>query len=156
MDLLEPHIHSGRGVAFKADNGKWLSLMGPTTRRNLEAYKDAKDGWCRFEIEKVDEESVYLKSPTDNNRYLSRIYSGGVNYIWSAKTTPDPACLFKVYKDNGMISFLGSNNKYLGRFDRGGVQNIESVKDGIDFTSRFIVESYDPGKFGKNLIRIPS
>lgn len=90
MDLLRSHIISGLGVTFKADNGKYWSVQGgglhpevaamlipkariaAEFRYNIEAVKAIKDPMCKFWIEKVNGNTIRIKS--DYKRlYLSNI-----------------------------------------------------------------------------------
>ena len=158
MDLLEPHITSGLGVSFKADNDNYLSVV---RRRwdgnccfvawaglagNVEACKSAKDTWCKFDIEKIDKEHVYLKCPGDD-LYLSR-YTRAHQHIESAKAQADEFCKFKVIEEEGKVIFQADNGKFLSRMSRNGqfawdpyIEDIEAAKGGIDKHCRFIVET---------------
>ena len=139
MTLLEPHITSGLGVSFKADNDRYVSVVGRSGRRKIEAQKEYKDPWTKFTIEKIDNDNIYLKAI--DGRYLSRVHRGGVDFIEAAKWSPDSACKFRVYEIEGKIVFKADNNKYLGRVYRSSQQNIEAAKWSVDPTARFIVET---------------
>eukprot|EP00091_Calanus_sinicus_P005615 TRINITY_DN16070_c0_g1_i1.p1 TRINITY_DN16070_c0_g1~~TRINITY_DN16070_c0_g1_i1.p1 ORF type:complete len:293 (-),score=35.03 TRINITY_DN16070_c0_g1_i1:439-1251(-) len=139
MPLLEPHINSGLGVSLKAHNGKYLSVIGRYYANvpNIEAAKDVKDAWTQFIIEKVGEDTVYLKS-AKSNKYLTR---WDAHSIWAAKIKPDQYCLFTVYEEGGKLVLKGDNGYFLSVIDRGGIFHIESIKNGIGKWSRFVVET---------------
>ena len=140
MDLLEPHMKSGLGVSFKADNGKFLTVIGRSSgQRNIEAAKQYKDNWTKFTIQPIDKSYVYLKAY--DGKYLSLIYRGGKNNIEAAKSSPDSFCRFRVYQSAGKVVLQANNNAFLSRIHRGNQQNIEAAKYGIDEPSKFIVET---------------
>ena len=68
MELLEPYIRSGLGIAIKADNGKYLTREGPV---GLVFKKSVKDPYTVFDIEKVDDNTISLKNRS-NGYYVSR------------------------------------------------------------------------------------
>jgi len=141
MDLLSLHIKSGLGVSFKADNGKYLSVVRRSGgKRNIEAVNDNKDYWTKFTIVKVDDDHVYLKAA--DGKYLSRIYRRGVNNIEAAKSYPDVFCKFRVFEADGKVVFKADNGRFLSRRRRrGGRENIEAAKGGLDKHTKFIVET---------------
>ena len=151
MEFLAPYVESGRGVYFKADNGLYLSVIkkGPPPQdlqswfvgsHLIEATKVVKDPWCKFNIEIIDENHIYIYSPIDK-KYLSRINIGEVNYIQSAKTSPDEYCKFKVFKRGEKIILKADNGKFISRIDRDWIQNnIEAAKGEIDEQGKFILE----------------
>ena len=142
MDILEPHITSGLGVSFKADNGKYLSVIGRgrgSTVRNIEAEKSHKDFWTRFTIEKIDDYHVYLKAA--DNQYLSRIHRGGVDHIEAAKPSRDKHCIFRVFDVNGKVSLRADNGKFVSRIYRGKQNNMEAAKNSPDKFTQLIVET---------------
>lgn len=141
MDLLEPHIKSGLGVSFKADNGRYVSVIGRSGgKRNIEAEKSNKDPWTKFTIVKIDEDRVYLKA--SDNQFLSRINRGDVDNIEAEKQSADQFCKFQVFEaDKSNVIFKADNGRFLSRIYRDGQQNIEAAKDAADAFTRFGVET---------------
>lgn len=140
MPLLEPHINSGLGVSLKAHNGKYLSLIRGfffPIAKNVYADKHAKDEWCKFIIEKVGENTIYLKS-AKTNKYLTL---WGPHDIRAEKSKPDQYCLFTVHEDGGKLILQGDNGLFLGVHGSSLMSEIESRKGGIDEWTRFIVET---------------
>ena len=86
--------------------------------------------------------SVYVFDPV-NNKYLSRIYSGGWDSIEAAKSSPDVFFKFKMYVLEGnALAFQADNGKYLSRilygssaFSEGNY--IQAAKSDADYFSQF-------------------
>ena len=74
---MEPHIRSGLGVSFKAVNDQYWTVFHYywSGMSNIEASKSTKDKWCVFVIEKVDHDTILLKSDV-TGKYLT-IYDRG-------------------------------------------------------------------------------
>ena len=140
MDLLEPHITSGLGVSFKADNGNYLSVIGRSNnQRNIEAEKSYKYFWSKFTIHKIDNNHVYIQGA--DGKYLSRIDRDGVQHIEDHKTHKDRHCVFKVFSADGKVVFQADNGRFWSRIYRNSQQNIEAQKSILDDTTKFIVET---------------
>ena len=78
MSILEYHIKKGQGFALKANNGKYLTTSLKHLKRgeasNFEASKEEVDESCHFFIEKIDKNTIALKT-------ASQIYVSRYNYI---------------------------------------------------------------------------
>ena len=94
MDLLEPHIRSGLGVSFLADNDLYWTVWHYywSDIDNIEASKATKDRFCVFVIEKVDDDTILLKSDW-NGKYLS-IFNRGNSESHSIESVKDPLTNF--------------------------------------------------------------
>ena len=156
MDILEPHINSGLGVAFKADNGKYWSVIGrgdsSGSRRDIEAAKTYKDFWTRFTILKIDDNHIYLKSA--DGKYLSRIHRSGDDYIEAAKTSPDVHCVFQVLADSGKVMFKANTGKFLQRVYRQGEENIEAAGNSANVYTKFSVETGSTDPITEEIINV--
>ena len=115
MELLEPHIRSGLGIAIKADNGKYLTREGPV---GLVFKKSVKDPYTVFDIEKVDDNTISLKNRS-NGYYvcrtdldLTKVWRSKENFSLDAKKSrAEPYCYFTPFESDGKIVF-----KNAGRF----------------------------------------
>ena len=87
MAILECHIEKGQGFALKADNGKYLTTapkhIHPCEASNFEASKEEIDESCHFFLEKIDKNTIALK--TASKIYVSR-YTNVINGILSVKS----------------------------------------------------------------------
>ena len=137
MDLLEPHITSGLGVSFRANNDAYWNVVGS---RKIEAIKSYKDFSAKFTIEKIDQFHVYLKS-SETKKYLSRVQSDdGVNFIEATEIKPSKLSKFEVLESDGKVVFKADNDRFVSRVYRNEYQNIEALKSILDEESKFIVE----------------
>ena len=145
MDLLEPHIRSGLGVSFMAVNDQYWTVWHYywSDIDNIEASKATKDRFCVFVIEKVDDDTILLKSDW-NGKYLSIYYRGNSesHSIEAGKDQSDEFCKFRVYNVDGKIVLKSvASGRYLSVFGRSGKGMIEAVKNGIDRYTKFVVET---------------
>lgn len=126
------------GVAFKGNNGKYLSRIQRSGLDNAEFAKDNTDPATRFLATESDGK-LLLKS--DNGKYLSRIDRGRISKIEAAKDTPDDACHFTVHNQaDGTVVLQANNGKYMSRIDRGGIQYYEAEKSQIDDACKMKLE----------------
>ena len=91
-------------MAFKGNNGKYLSRFTRSGIDNAEFAKDNTDQATRFLAIESDGK-LLLKS--NNGKYLSRIYRRGISKIEAAKETPDDACRFAVHNRDFKIHYGG-------------------------------------------------
>ena len=75
MAILQYYIEKGQGFVLKANNGKYFTttfkhLLDPYEASNFEASKEELDESCRFYIEKIDKNTIALK--TASQIYVSR------------------------------------------------------------------------------------
>ena len=129
-------MRSGLGVSFMAVNDQYWTVWHYywSDIDNIEASKATKDRFCVFEIEKVDDDTILLKSDW-NGKYLSLFYRGNSesHSIEAGKDQSDKWCKFKVYNVDGKIALKSvASGRYLSRFGRSGKGMIEAVKNGID------------------------
>ena len=110
MDLLEPYMKSGLGIALKASNGKFWTRWGGW---EIRAAKENKDPYTKFDIIKVDNNTIRLKN-SDNEQYLTR---WSAIYIYARKASPDIYCNFLVYEVDGKLVLKNvSNGKFVARY----------------------------------------
>ena len=82
---------------------------------------------------------LLLKS--NNGKYLSRIYRGGISKIEAAKDTPDDACHFTVHNQaDGTVVLQANNGNYMSRIHRGGIDYYEAEKCQIDDACKMKLE----------------
>ena len=90
MVILEYYIEKGQGFALKANNGKYLTTalkrIDPSEASNFEASKEEVDESCHFFIEKIDKNTIALK--TASQIYVSR-YTYVINGILSLRSLID-------------------------------------------------------------------
>ena len=126
------------GVAFKADNGKYLSRVYRGGINYIEAAKNNKDPSTRF---LATESYGKLLLKADNGKYLSRIYRGGINKIEAAKNVPDISCHFAVHNQpDGTVVLQADNGKFMSRINRGGIDFYEAEKSRIDVECKLRLE----------------
>ena len=116
-------------MAFKGDNGKYLSRAGDN---KIQVIKNEPDTYTKFLASEIDGKLV-LKA--DNGKYLQPVISDadGVVYIEAAKDTPDWYTQFIVHKQtDGTVALQAANGKYMCRV--GDKSYYEAVKDGIDMS----------------------
>ena len=145
MDLLEPYIRSGLGIALRASNGKYVSRIrrghdGWVTM-NIEAAKSYKDPHTKFIVEPIGWNHIRVKSAVDG-KYLSVIHRHrGIQWIEAIKSNPDDWCTFQAFEVDGKLVLKNwVNQRYLSRINR-DQPYIEAAKYGIDEHCKFIVES---------------
>ncbi|XP_043914880.1 uncharacterized protein LOC122791273 [Protopterus annectens] len=117
-------------VAFKADNGKFWSVINYGSSNTIEAAKSSLDCFCEFLVCPASCGKIYIKTP--HGMYLSRINHGATDIIEPAKKTPDVYCEFQLFIQDGKMVLKADNGKYLSRINRGGKDNIEPAKQHID------------------------
>ena len=129
MNAVEAYIGSEYGMSLKAANGRYLSRIYRGERHAIEAAKEVKDPYTRFEASTLDGKLV-LKG--DNGRYLSRIYRDA-QYLEAEKEKIDICCQFRVLSvGNGLIALQGDNGMFVSRVRRYGTNSIEIWKECID------------------------
>ena len=125
MDAVKAYIGSDSGISLKATNGKYLSRIYRGDRHAIEAAKEVKDPYTRFEASVLDGKLV-LKG--DNGRYLSRIYRDA-HYLEAEKEKVDVFCQFRVFSvGKGLIALQGDNGLFLSRIRRFNANSIEVSK----------------------------
>ena len=144
MEILEPHINSGLGVALKAHNGEYVSFF-IRTMFNVTIYtniltKATKDAMTKFVIEKVDNNTIRLKA--HNNKYVSRVSDKYPTHLRADSTNKDVLSLFDVYEDGGKLVLKSqSNGLFVSVIQREATAFVEAGKRGIDESCRFVVET---------------
>jgi 1-phosphatidylinositol phosphodiesterase len=77
----------------------------------------------------------------ENNRWLSRIHTNGLDPIWASKEYIDASCLFTVHiHDDLKVSLKASNNRWLSVIRRNSANPIEAAKEEIDVWCKFDIE----------------
>ena len=101
MDLLEPHIVSGLGLALQATNdGYWSRHIPPNNDPPLIlAHDDIKSPKTKFLIEKVGDNIIRMVDDY-SGKYL---YTDDRLYLWADKISPDTDCNFEVYEFEGKL-----------------------------------------------------
>jgi hypothetical protein len=98
-----------RYILIQADNQQYLSRMGPT---GLEFSKSSPDEYCRFRVEKVDENHVAFRA--DNDNWFSRM---GPQDIECSKSGLDEYCKFEIVEYfDGNLKLRADTGKYLSRY----------------------------------------
>jgi len=98
-----------RYILIQADNGKYLSRMGPT---GLEFAKETADEYCRFYVENVDENHIALRA--DTNKWFSRM---GPQNIECTKSDIDQYAKFEIVEYfDGNLKMRADTGKYLSRY----------------------------------------
>ena len=127
------------GVAFKGDNGKYLSRIRRGSIDFIEVAKPHKDHFTRF---LATESNGKLLLQADNGKYLSRIRRGSVDYIEAAKDAPDVFCHFTVHNQpDGTVVLQADNGKYMSRIRRAdNIDYYEAYKSEIDVFCKLRLE----------------
>ena len=106
-------MKSGLGIALKASNEMYWTLWGGW---KIRAAKANKDPFTKFDIIKVDNNTILLKN-SQNQQYLTR---WGPKKIYARKSTPDIFCNFLVYEVDGKLVLKNvSNGKFVARYNEG-------------------------------------
>jgi hypothetical protein len=85
--------------------------------------------------------TISLKA--DNNLWLSRIHTNGLNPIWAHKENPDSPSQFTVHiQDDLKVSLKADNNLWLSVIRRDSVNPIEAQKETIDPWCLFDIIEY--------------
>jgi len=163
IEVLEPFIESGLGVALKSDQGKYIAI---TWRRIndksydeyvMESRKTVKDRLTKIFPEKVSGGYVKLKLEY-KNKYIcafERYSSNWKQYIYPLGFASYPNlkedCKFKVYKiSNNQVAFYSEKwRRFLSRVYRyepmwgnsDSRQNIEARYGGISNGAKFTVST---------------
>ena len=123
---------------------------------NIEASKTTKTVHTRFVIEKVNDDTIMLKSAA-TGKYLSIIYRNnpGSHRIEASKTRGSVHTKFKVLSVNGKLALKSiASGRYLSWVTRDGRYNIEAAKLGIDKFSKFDVETGSVAPVREKIISI--
>ncbi|XP_043915193.1 uncharacterized protein LOC122791516 [Protopterus annectens] len=143
---------ASRIIALKADNGCFWSVVNYSDRDNIQATKSSLDSSCKFLVLPASGGKVYIK--TSQNKYLSRIHHGGIDYIEPVKDVPDVYCEFHLHHQDEKVLFMANNGKYLSRFHRSGIDNIEAGKEQVDKHCLFEVAEYQIKRIAQEMIAI--
>ena len=131
------------GVAFKDDNGKYLSRVSRGGYDNIEVAKTEKDHYTRFVATEINGKLVLQ---ADNGKYISRINrrfpdGGSIDFIEASKGSPDVYSQFTVLNQpDGTVVLKADSGKYMGRVNRDGVDLYEAAKDQIDVYCKLKLE----------------
>ncbi|KAL9950320.1 hypothetical protein ACROYT_G042804 [Oculina patagonica] len=126
------------GVAFKGNNGKYLSRINRGEIDFIEMAKDNPDPATRFLATESDGK---LLLQANNGKYVSRIYRGGISKIEAAKDVPDGACYFTVHNQpDGTVVLQANNGNFMSRIHRGGIDYYEAEKSQIDDACKLRLE----------------
>ena len=107
-------------IVLQGDTGLYLSRINRGSEVNpIEVAKSQPDIYCQLEVIKnADGTYSFL---ADNNRFVSRIYRGGINAIEAVKLSIDEFSKFRIIDhNNGKISLQADNELWWSRINRGG------------------------------------
>ena len=128
------------GVAFRGDNGRYLSRINRGEDLDfIEMTKDNKDHFTRF---LATESNGKLLLKADNGKYLSRVHRKGMSFIEAAKDVPDVFCHFTVRNQpDGTIVLQADNGMYVSRVNHGyDLDMFEATKNEIDVFCKLRLE----------------
>ncbi|XP_064417036.1 uncharacterized protein LOC135358776 isoform X1 [Latimeria chalumnae] len=130
LRFLDVFLNSGKGVTFKASNGKYFSSTGNGPRNPILASHTHPDNTCYFQLSRTNAGKIVLQDYC--KLYLSRIHENGVDRIEAAKRNPDICCEFHIYPQGGAVALQADNGNYLSLVCRGSVDAIEAAKTSVD------------------------
>lgn len=140
MDAVKAYIEGDWGMSLKAANGKYLSRIHRQLRNAVDAQKEVKDPYTRFEASEKDGKLV-LKA--DNGKYLSRIQRD-FQFVEAEKAEVDMFCQFRVISvGKGVIALQADNGLFVSIMKRGEFSSIEVTKEGIDDDCKFTIDVGD-------------
>ncbi|XP_064417037.1 uncharacterized protein LOC135358776 isoform X2 [Latimeria chalumnae] len=93
LRFLDVFLNSGKGVTFKASNGKYFSSTGNGPRNPILASHTHPDNTCYFQLSRTNAGKIVLQDYC--KLYLSRIHENGVDRIEAAKRNPDICSLLR-------------------------------------------------------------
>ncbi|XP_032800285.1 uncharacterized protein LOC116937331 [Petromyzon marinus] len=140
-------------VAFRADNGKYLSRIH-RDKQNLESGKDKVDAYCLFKVHFAKSQFGILAdflnsapgqvsfSTLECNYWSCADQGDGVHKIVAKRETMDESCAFSVIsgpKGSSKVYLLDARGVYLSCIHRSGIDYIEAAKSNPDVHCEFDV-----------------